>query len=117
MKPVVIEMIEMFQTYEVDWLGYPITEENMLTFHHVEKKADGGLFVLENGALLTLDAHEELNTIENKDYKVYMLLTNLFKKLNESKKPPTEEYWHELREILSQYKTRPAPVKLYKRII
>lgn len=117
MKPVVFDMIKIFQAYEVDWMGYPITKENKLTFHHIKKKAYGGNINIDNGALLTSDAHEELHNIETKDPKTFRLLNDLFKKLNETKTPPTEEYWHELRQILNKMETLPAPVKIYRRII
>lgn len=122
MKPVVIELVETHidtenNGYYVDWMGYPITDKNPLTFHHIIKKADGGEMTKENGALLTIEAHEELNVIEQKYPNIYKELNQLFIKLNQSGKPPTEEYWHELRQILSKIKTLSAPVKVYRRII
>lgn len=117
MKPVVMEMIEKYISNGVDWMGYPITEENIITFHHIIKKADGGEMSIENGAPLTSDAHEDLNYIEQKYPDTYIELTNLFIKLNQTKKPPTEEYWHELRHILSKTKTPRTPVKVYRKII
>ena len=122
MKPVVIELRDMHinienDGYQVDWMGYPITSENPLTFHHIIKKADGGEMVKENGALLTIKAHSELNTIELKYPDTYKELNNLFIKLNQTGKPPTEEYWAELRDILSKARTPKAPIKVYRRII
>ena len=121
MKPVVIELVQRHSNencdWNIDWMGYLITENNPLTFHHIIKKADGGEMSVENGALLTQDAHNELNVIEQKYPSTYIELNKLFAELNISGKPPTEEYWHKLRLILSKMETPRAPVKVYRKTI
>ena len=46
-------MKEIYNTYNKDWMGFKITEENPLTYHRIIKEEDGGNKTIDNGALLT----------------------------------------------------------------
>ena len=40
------EIIEIYIPEKYDWLSYQITKNNILTIHHVIKKADGGILCI-----------------------------------------------------------------------
>lgn len=42
------------------WLNFKVTEDNPLTYHHIK---EDGKTDLENGALLSIDGHYNLNRI------------------------------------------------------
>ena len=78
-------IIELYQIYEYDWMGYKI--DNDLTYHHILKKEDGGTITLDNGVLLTDRAHVYLHKIERIDREIYLKINSVFKEINNSKKP------------------------------
>lgn len=84
------------------WMGYRVSRTNPYTFHHIRKDSSGGKRELNNGAVLTKHAHNDLNLIERKAEKYYKELNRLFKALNKSKSPPTLEYYIEIRIILEE---------------
>ena len=81
MKSITNKMVEIYETYEYDWMNYLIID-NEITFHHIKKKEDGGRLEISNGALLTPRAHKYLHFIENVDYDIYKRLNNMFKNIN-----------------------------------
>ena len=81
MKNVTNQMIEIYETYEYDWMNYLISDDE-ITFHHIKKKEDGGRLEISNGALLTPRAHTYLHFIENVDHDIYERLNNIFKNIN-----------------------------------
>ena len=89
MNPVKIEMINVFNLSEYDWMNYKINEDDVITFHHIIKEEDGGKYELKNGALLTRRAHEYLHYIERIDKKIYDMINNVFSDINEQMAPPT----------------------------
>lgn len=84
------------------WMGYTVSDRNPYTFHHIKKDCDGGKRNLENGALLSIYAHKDLNEIERKLKQYYLELNKLFRELNATKAPPTLEYYIELNKILKK---------------
>lgn len=44
-----------------------ITKKNMLTYHHILAKRNGGKATYDNGALLCLCEHQMFNVLENKN--------------------------------------------------
>ncbi len=64
-------LIKIYETYNNDWLSYPITKKNILTIHHIIKLADGGKTDIDNLALLTKKAHRALHICENRDFILY----------------------------------------------
>ena len=84
------------------WMGYKLTKKNPYTYHHIREARNGGRVTLDNGALLTRLAHNDLNEMENhgKTRCLYRELNELFKELNKTRKPPTKEYFKEVNGIL-----------------
>lgn len=87
------------------WMGYKVSDRNPYTFHHIKKDCNGGRRNLENGALLSIYAHKDLNEIERKLKQYYIELNKLFRMLNDTKAPPTMEYYIEINRILKKVST------------
>ena len=60
--------------------------------------------IIENGALLTRKAHDDLNELESEKRILYKKLNELFTMLNKTQAPPTKEYWSELYGVLEEAK-------------
>ena len=87
-------MIEMFTIYgnpTVDWMGYPITSDNPLTYHHIIKNEDNGELSIKNGALLTRKAHMKLHRLEKLAPNLYEEYCFMFRIINDMNCPPTKE--------------------------
>lgn len=93
MRPIVKEMLKIYQIKPYDFMGYKMTKENPYTYHHIKKRCDGGLETIENGAILTLNAHEYLNVIELKGIKTYYALNEMFRIINQQGYAPTIEQY------------------------
>lgn len=97
-------MVKIYNTYDLDWMGDEVKNVEFLTKHHIIKKEDGGLNDISNYALLTNRSHQLIHYLEENDYKTYCELNALFKKLNLTLAPPTEEYYEKVRSILKRVK-------------
>lgn len=93
-------MLEIYQTKKIDWMGYQITRNCKLTRHHIFKKVYGGEDNISNYALLIEKSHELLHKLERVDHQAYLELNILFKELNDSLAPPTDEYYEKVKKIL-----------------
>ena len=87
----------------VDWLFYPISPSkksgiNSLTLHHVTKVANGCLLCIENAALLTKRAHQDLNTCEARDHILYEEINDFFREIISYRKPPEDYLMKEAKE-------------------
>lgn len=102
MNEVLISMLEIYKPNGKCWMNYEMNRKNPYTFHHIKEARNGGLYIIENGAILTKDAHEFLNYLNRKEKTVYYKLNKLFKLLNETRQPPTILYYEELDDILSR---------------
>lgn len=102
MKEPLITMLEIYKPLEQgkDWMGYKIHKQSELTFHHIKEKRNGGKRILSNGAILIRRSHEYLNYLDYCYHRYYNDLNYLFKILNLSMKPPTDEYYEEVNHIL-----------------
>lgn len=89
MDKITEQMMEIYNTYTMDWMDYIVINNN-LTYHHIIKKENGGKRTIDNGALLTDRAHEYLHTIERLDVDIYNRINKIFKEINGSKKEPTK---------------------------
>jgi len=96
-------LIKNFDCYDYDWMNFKISENNPLTFHHVNKACEKGKKDLKNGALLTRTAHEYLNIIEELDYERYVELNKLFILINRSGVKPTDEIRYMVDIILNEF--------------
>lgn len=90
-KPVLLSMFEIYGKPKIDWMGFKVSEENYLTYHHIIKAEDGGDASIENGAILTRKAHTQLHTLEGLDPTLYQEYQYWFKLINDMKCPPTFE--------------------------
>lgn len=91
-------MIEIFG--QNCWMGYTVDRKNPFTFHHIFEQRKGGKDLMENGAVLTSHAHRDLNQLDMHKKDLYNELNQLFTFLNETKCPPTLDYYKEVNEIL-----------------
>ncbi len=83
-----------------DWMNIQLTKENKYTYHHIVEKKRGGDNSVENGAMLTEISHRFLNVLEQFCPKAYNDLQEVFKKINASMEPPTNEIMQEIDQIL-----------------
>lgn len=91
MKEVTKELIKIYKPVDIDWMNYKVTRQNPLTYHHIVKKEHGGLYTLDNGALLTMTAHQYLHIIECKEIKLFDMLNKMFEIINRQRHAPTPE--------------------------
>lgn len=97
MKGVLRRIIDKYGTYGVDWMGFVLSRKNKLTYHHIDKKCEKGKKTIDNGAPLTKRGHNLLNYIELEDYELYEDWNNLFRQINDSEQPPTEEHYEKMK--------------------
>lgn len=94
------EMIEIYGNYcWMNELWIP-NKRNIITFHHIIERRNGGKDIWENGALLSNKSHQYLNFIDSNYHKIYKELNGMFYDLNRTYEPPTEEYYKEIKRIL-----------------
>ncbi len=72
------ELFEIYGYSAHDWLHYPVTKRNIMTLHHIIKRCDGGDLSIDNIALLTKKAHQNLHTCEVRDIVLYNEINNFF---------------------------------------
>lgn len=106
MNKTLVTMIEIFEPDGMDWMGYLWTPRNPYTYHHIKEQRNGGKTTINNGAIITDIAHVDLNYYDNRVNRVYKELNILFKMLNDTKKPPTKEYFEEVDYILKKVPNR-----------
>lgn len=91
----------MLEIYGINcWMGYTVDRGNPFTFHHIHEQRKGGKVSIDNGAILTKYAHQDLNQLDMHKKCLYNALNELFILLNETKTPPTIEYYREINKIL-----------------
>lgn len=98
----------------LDWLNFPIVKPRDLQFHHIQKKADGGTMDLNNGAILTPDAHRFLHTIERYDYEIYTAIKKMFELYVAQRMAPTVEQRMMMQAILNEFYKRHENTKTKK---
>lgn len=103
MRPITKRMIKLYNIDNLCFMGYEVNRDNPYTYHHIKKVEDGGKINLKNGAVLTLNAHEYLNTIEMRDYDIYLYLNNLFQKINEQGYKPTVQQYRTINHLLKLF--------------
>lgn len=82
------------------WMMYKLDRKNPYTYHHIHEARKGGKVTIDNGAILTRFAHDDLNELEKYAPYLYRELNGMFKELNGTRKPPTKEYFKEVNGIL-----------------
>lgn len=104
MREVTKQLIDIYQVKDIDWMGYAVDRPQDITFHHIWKKSDGGLYTIDNGAPLNGDtAHPYLHIIEAKDFDMYLYINNLLKNINTQGFKPTRNQLLAVRAILEQF--------------
>lgn len=84
-------------------MGFPLTKDSRFTYHHLVKKEYGGDNSLDNGAVLTREAHALLNYLEFNYYDIYYKINNKLIEINKSKKHPTKEQLYEIKSLIRDY--------------
>ena len=91
MKHISKEMLIIYIPYSnMDWMNYKLVKKD-ITFHHIDKRVNGGRREMDNGALLMPVAHQYLHLIECKDVDTYIAINKLFKFINQQRYEPTKE--------------------------
>ena len=91
MNKITKEMLHIYKPVSnLDWMNYKLVR-NQLTFHHIEKRENGGKKDLSNGALLMPTPHQYLHLIECKDIETYIALNKIFKIINTQLKEPNKD--------------------------
>lgn len=94
------EMISVYGNY--CWLNdmWVPKKKDIMTFHHIIEKRNGGKAIWENGALLGCSSHNYLNMLDYNYHNIYEELNGLFHELNKTYAPPTESYYDEVQRVL-----------------
>ena len=107
MNEIKLRMINIYKTYDFDWMNYAIINEE-LTYHHIVKEEYGGKVTLENGALLTPRAHEYLHLIERTDNIIYDKINEIFKQINEQRHAPSYKQRKKIDLLLLEFEIKNA---------
>ena len=83
----------------LDWMGYPIKDDNVPSYHHIVKaeelrtNGESDNATVENGAYLGKKSHEKLHLIEMLDYDLYVCWNDLFLMINKMSIHPIDDIW------------------------
>lgn len=104
MKHRTSRMVRIYELTDTCFMGFPLTKESRFTFHHCIKKEHGGSNSIDNGAVLTNDAHQLLNYIEMNYYEIYYQINNKLIEISKGKQHPTKEQLHDIKNLIRDYK-------------
>ena len=102
MKRALKILVDIFEPNGYDWMNFSLSKSNPYTFHHIVEKSRGGEKSVDNGAILTKNAHTFLNKLEKVCPDAYNDLQVVFAKINGTKQPVTQEIVDEIDEILNK---------------
>ena len=102
MNNVLKELIKIYEPGDTDWMMDKTSRKNPFTYHHIKEKRNKGDKTLENGAILTKRSHAYLNYLYHTQKGNYNNLNTMFQELNDSKMPPTEEYFDKVLALLEK---------------
>ena len=85
MNQELVKLLEIYKPMGIDWMCFQITKKNPYSFHHIKKQQNGGLLILENGAILSKKSHRLLNWIEEKYPLLYLDWEELFFLINQER--------------------------------
>lgn len=91
---------------KLDWMNYKIDKKADLTFHHIVKKEHGGKATIDNGALLTHNAHNYLHVIEFKDIETYNYINKMFEIINRQLSEPNEDQRFVIEYLLREFEKK-----------
>ena len=104
MKEITKIMINMWKMENVDWLGYELQKGDYFSYHHIKKREFGGKEIINNGAILCSNSsHQYIHLIENKDYEMYLYLTNILMNINNQREMPNKYQLLAIDNILKQF--------------
>lgn len=87
----------------LDWMNYRIVRKQDLSFHHIVKKEHGGKATIDNGALLTINAHNYLHIIEQKDITTYAYINKMFEIINKQLHEPNQDQRFVIEYLLKEF--------------
>ena len=90
MNEEILQMMNIYNTFSLDWMGDEIKTPSDLTRHHIKKKQHDGENSINNYALLTTNSHHLIHYLEVNYNKEYNLINKLLLELNQSKKEMAE---------------------------
>ena len=86
MKPVTKLMITEYAMKSVDWMGYKLMRGDIFTYHHIEKRENGGKLTIENGAILCgKSAHPYLHLVDHIDPDMYHYINGILMSINRTR--------------------------------
>lgn len=107
MKAITREMLKIYVPISnLDWMNYRIYRKQELTYHHINKKCDGGKETIWNGALLMPISHNYLHIIESREIKLYIAINEIFKYINNQRKEPTREQREIIEYLLKEFEEK-----------
>lgn len=101
-KEVLYEMFDIYGKPTIDWMGFIVLDDDIITYHHIIEKRNGGKEAVTNGALLTSRAHLILHRLEKYNPDLYDEYQYFFQIINNMKCEPT----FEMMEIMEALKSR-----------
>lgn len=105
MKKVVRDMLKIYKPYSsLDWMNYKLVKKDV-TFHHIQKRCDGGRLEINNGGLLMPNSHAYLHLIEFLDLDTYLALNEIFKDVNSQGYEPEYEQRLIIESLLSAFES------------
>ena len=96
------DLLDIFRPDGFDWMNFVLTKGNPYTYHHILERYNGGKRSIDNGAILTKRAHRFLNMLQLFYPDAYDDLQNVFRRINGTKEPVTQEFVDEIDEILKK---------------
>ena len=96
MRDILEDMIYIYQSKDIDWMGFKVTEDNPYTYHHIVEKRDGGKYDIENGAILTKKAHEYLNYLDLYSPEAYGEYQKMFRYINAINGPISDDVYEDI---------------------
>ena len=98
-------MLKIYKPYSsLDWMNYKLVKKDV-TFHHIQKRCDGGRLEINNGGLLMPNSHAYLHLIEFLDLDTYLLLNEIFKDVNSQGYEPEYEQRLIIESLLSTFES------------
>jgi len=105
LKKVVQDMLKIYKPYSsLDWMNYKLVKKDV-TFHHIQKRCDGGRLEINNGGLLMPNSHAYLHLIEFLDLDTYLALNEIFKDVNIQGYEPEYEQRLIIESLLSTFES------------
>lgn len=115
MNTVLCQLIKIFDAKHIDWMGYKVTKKNPYTYHHILERRHGGKLTIDNGAILTRDAHDHLNYLEAYVPEAYDDWQRFFRYIN-AKKTPLSKDDLEVIKLITYYETKYDPRETPRKI-